>query len=76
AHVMVMDSPIIRGIVTAVAWLRPSASPQYATATLAEAVERAVACLAQRGIRVGPDVIARAGRAIEAPESLRTAGAR
>lgn len=73
AHVMVMDSPIIRGIVTAVSWLRPSASPQYATATLEEAVERAAACLAQAGIQVSAEQLARARRTITAPELTRTA---
>ena len=73
AHIMVMDSPIIRGVVTAVAWLRPSASPQHATASLHEAVDRAVACLSQAGVSVSPDLIARARSTVEPPELSRTA---
>jgi hypothetical protein len=73
AHIMVMDSPIIRGIVTAVAWLRPSASPQLATSTLDEAVDRAVSYLRQAGISVAPELVARARQSISTSEPTTSA---
>lgn len=60
AHVMVIDSAVIRGIVTAVFWLRPPANPHYTARTLNEAVEIAVRCLQQANIRVNSELIAQA----------------
>ena len=60
AHVMVMDSPVMRGIVTAVFWLRPAANPHYTARTLNEAVDIALRCLREAGLRIDPEAVARA----------------
>jgi hypothetical protein len=62
AHVLVFDSAIVRGIVTAVFWLRPPANPHFAAATMNQAVDYAVASLKEAGVAIAPQQIAAARR--------------
>jgi len=63
AHVLVFDNAIMRGIVTAVFWLRPPANPHYTAKNLDEAVDCAVARLREEGISVSAAQIAAAKNA-------------
>jgi hypothetical protein len=60
AHIMVVNSAVVRGIITAVFWLRPPANPHHVVASVDEAVDRAASVLQQAGITVPADRIARA----------------
>jgi hypothetical protein len=60
AHVLIVDSAIMRGIVTAVFWLRPPANPHYAASTIDAAVNYAVHVLEERGVSVGAERVAAA----------------
>lgn len=60
AHIMVVNSAVVRGVITAVFWLRPPANPHHVVSNLDEAVDRAVSVLSQAGIDVAPDRVARA----------------
>jgi hypothetical protein len=54
AHVLVIDSAVVRGIVTAVTWLKPPANPQYPARNMDDAVDYALACLKEAGIAIDP----------------------
>jgi hypothetical protein len=73
AHVMVIDNPVIRGVVTAVFWLRPPANPHYTARTLSEAVDIAVRCLREANLRVSPEAIAsaRSGQGVAQAAGIR-----
>lgn len=62
AHVLVFDSAIMRGIVTAVFWLHPPANPHFAAANMNKAVDYAVASLQEAGVAIAPQHIAAARR--------------
>jgi hypothetical protein len=63
AHVLIFDSAVMRGIVTAVFWLRPPANPHFAAATIDAAVDYALDVLEEHGIPISPERIAAARRA-------------
>lgn len=63
AHVLVFDSALVRGIVTAVFWLRRPVAPHHVAPNRIEAIEIAVSTLAGAGIRVTPAQIELARRA-------------
>lgn len=63
AHIFVCDSAVVRGVITAVEWLRPPVNPHYTTRNLDEAVDQAVTCLRQESIAVPPTLIAAARQA-------------
>lgn len=72
AHALVFDSPVMRGIVTAVFWLRPPANPHYAAKNLEEAVERALTCLQAEGIAIAPEKVRAARQTGARPVPART----
>jgi hypothetical protein len=74
AHVLVFDSAIMRGIVTAVFWLRPPANPHYTAQNLDHAVDIAVEVLRQAGITVAAERVA-AARRVSARPGGRSRGA-
>ena len=63
AHVLIFDSAMVRGIVTAVFWLRPPANPHFTARSIDEAVDIAVARLKAEGIAVTDAQAAAARRA-------------
>lgn len=63
AHVLVFDSAVVRGIVTAMFWLRPPANPHYAASSMNDAVDHAVEVLTQHKIAISPECIDAARRA-------------
>lgn len=52
AHVLVVNSAVVRGIITAVAWLKPPANPQYVTASMQDAIDYAMSTLRGAGVEV------------------------
>lgn len=73
AHIMVVNSAVVRGVITAVFWLRPPANPHHVVSSLDEAVDRAVDILQQASVAITPDRIARArtlGARQQRPEVL------
>jgi hypothetical protein len=64
AHILVFNSAIVRGIVTAVFWLRPPANPHFAAANLDDAVNIAIARLRAERIPVSAESIGYARRAV------------
>ncbi len=62
AHVT--PSALLRGIITAVAWIQPPPNPQVCVATLEEAFTRGIATLTAAGQLVPPRVIQRARKAV------------
>lgn len=63
AHVLVFDSALVRGVVTAVTWLRPPANPQRTARNMDEGLEIAQVYLKAAGISVTPTLVATARRA-------------
>jgi hypothetical protein len=63
AHILIFDSAVMRGIVTAVFWLRPPANPHYAARNIDEAVDIAIKCLRQHGVEVSAAKVDAARRA-------------
>jgi hypothetical protein len=76
AHVLVVNSAVVRGIITAVSWIRPPANPEYTAKDLNDAVDLAVRCLSEAGIDVDPQVVRAARHAgsqhrrLEGPPSV------
>lgn len=66
AHVLVVNSAVVRGIITAVSWIRPPANPQHTAKNMNEAVDLAVLRLREAGIEVDPQVV-RAARGMGSP---------
>jgi len=62
AHIMVVNSAVVRGIITAVFWVRPPVNPHHVVSTLDEAVDLAGATLKQAGVLVPPERIDQARR--------------
>lgn len=60
AHVLVFDSAVVRGIVTAVFWLRPPSNPHHAAKDMSEAVDCALAHLKEAGISIAAEKVAAA----------------
>jgi hypothetical protein len=58
AHVT--PSAILRGIITAVAWVQPPPNPSHCVATLEEALSRGIAALSAAGQYVPPYLLERA----------------
>ncbi len=63
ANVLVATSTVVRGLVTAVFWIKQPAIPTFVVSNIDEAVDRAVACLGAAGVAVSADAIAAARRA-------------
>jgi hypothetical protein len=63
AHIFVLDSAIMRGVITAVEWLRPPVNPHHTARNVDEAVDQAVMALREEGVPISPALIAEARKA-------------
>lgn len=54
ASVLVVRSPIVRGVITAIRWITSSASPEYSAASSRDAADIAQRCLEEEGCELPP----------------------
>lgn len=73
ANVLVFDSVVVRGIVTAVFWLRPPVNAHFAARNLDEAVDYALARLKEAGVGISPERVALARSAGKSASNLKRA---